>query len=111
MAAANPTKPETKNGGIPFLCLLWLLCAGGAVLCYYFLPPSGESESSPQYGLNRVIVILSLVGAAILDALLTAVRTFKRRRQLTAATKSLGYSPFFFTSGSIGALLQRLFAE
>ena len=58
-----------------------------------------------------VKIILGLIAFAIIDSIIAAIKTFKRRRALGAAVKSLGYCPFFFTTGSIGTLLQRLFAE
>lgn len=111
MGRSTPTNPEKANGGIPTLFVVWLICLGAAIACYYFLPPSGESQESPTYGLNRAVVILGLGGFAILDSIIAAVKTFKRRRVLGLTIKSLGYCPFFFTTGSLGTLLQRILIE
>ena len=108
MGRSKPEKPEKANGGIPALFIVWLIFLGAAVACAYLMPPSGTSQDSPTYGLNRVIAILGLGAIALLDAIVAAVKTFKRRRALGISVKSLGYCPFFFTTGYIGTELQRI---
>ncbi len=105
---AIPAKP---NGGIPTLFVVWLICSAAAVACMAFLPKPEGPNPGPTEGVYRAITILGLVAFAIIDSIIAAIKTFKRRRALGAAVKSMGYSPFFFTTGSIGTYLQRLFAE
>lgn len=116
MAKSNPTKPKKDNGGIPALFGVWFVAIAAAVACFIFLPRPGASHGpSPEHwgmradGLYRAIVILALAGLAVLDSLVAAIKTFRRRHNLTAGTKSLGYIPFVLTMGSIGILLLYVF--
>lgn len=115
MARSNPRKPKKDNGGIPTLFGVWFVAIAAAVACFIFLPRPGASQASPTYGpsptegLYRAMIILGLAGVALLDALVAAIKTFRRRRALTAGTKSLGYIPLFLTMGSIGILLLYVF--
>lgn len=111
MARPDPPHSRHSSGGIPALFGVWLVCIVAAVACYHFLPRPQGPNPSPTDGLYRAITILGLGAIAAIDAMIAAVKTFKRRRALSVAAKSLGYSPFFFTTGSIGTFLQQFFTE
>ena len=106
---AKPPKNPTR--GIIILVSFWLLCILAAVACYYLITPQGPSQDSASYGLNRAIPILALVGIAFIDAIITIIQTFRRRRNLSAGIKSLGYMPFFFSTGAAGTLIHRILSE
>ncbi len=105
MSAEDPSNENGSNGGIPTLFVVWLLSASAAILGFHFLP------HGPREGFYRAIAILALAGVAMIDAIVAAWKTFRRRRGLSTATKSLGYTPFFFTTGSVGTLLQHIFTD
>ena len=111
MADSKPVGSEQSNGGIPLLFVIWIVCLGGAVACYHFLPRPEGPNPGPTEGLYRALTILGLTGIAVFDAIVVGIKTFKRRRGLSVAAKSLGYSPFFFTTGSVGTFLQQLLTE
>jgi hypothetical protein len=43
--------------------------------------------------------------------LVALVKTFRKRKVLAPTIRSLGYSPFFFTTGSLATLLHRILTE
>ncbi|MCH1503489.1 MAG: hypothetical protein GWQ05_01540 [Verrucomicrobiaceae bacterium] len=108
---ATPAPSKSQSRGILTLVFIWLASVLAAVACFYFLPAAGSSQSSATYGLNRAIPILGLVLFALIDSLVVLVKTFRKRKALTPSIRSLGYSPFFFTTGSLATLLQRILSE
>jgi hypothetical protein len=111
MAKAETSPDETSNGGIPTLFVVWLVCASAAIACFHFLPRPETANPGPREGFYRALTILALAGAAMVDAVIAACKTYRRRRRLSTAAKSLGYGPFLFTTGSVGTLLQQIFTE
>ena len=108
---ATPAPSKSQSRGILTLVFIWLACVLAAIACFYFLPATGSSQDSPTYGLNRALPILGLTLIALIDSLVALVKTFRKRRALTPAIRSLGYSRFFFATGSLATLLQRILSE
>ena len=108
---ATPAKSKSQSRGILTLVFIWLACVLIAVACFFFLPATGSSQSSATYGLNRALPILGLTLIALIDSLVALVKTFRRRKVLAPSIRSLGYSPFFFTTGSLATLLHRILSE
>lgn len=102
---ATPTTAKNPSRGIITLAIIWLLCVIAGIACYKFLPPTGTTAT---YGLNRALPILALGAIALIDSLIALIKTFRRRKTLSPAIKSLGFSPFFFTAGTLGTLVQRI---
>lgn len=114
MAIPSPTKhgtPKRQSRSILTLVYIWLACILAAVTCFYFLPATGNSQSSATYGLNRALPILGLALIALIDSFVVLIKTFRKRKALTPAIRSLGYSPFFFTTGALATLAQRILSE
>ena len=111
MATPSPATRKSQSRGILTLVFVWLACVLAAIACFFFLPATGSSPTSATYGLNRALPILGLTLIALIDSLIALVKTFRRRKALTPSIRSLGYSPFFFTTGSLATLIHRILSE
>ncbi len=107
--AQSSRSDRQLSRGIVMLFWFWLACVIGVVLILQFIEPTGTSESSADYGMNRAVPAMGLAGAAVVSSALSAVKTRRRRKQVKRTVRSLGYCPILFTLSFIGTVVHRIF--